>query len=101
MTQQTINIGASANDATGDPIRTAFSKVNTNFTDLYTQLGNCVTASGLVSSLTPYVTTTQLSSTLSSYIPGPYENDAAAATHNVSVGSPYYQTSGQVFVRLT
>jgi len=35
MTQQTINIGASADDHTGDPIRTAFDKVNKNFNDLY------------------------------------------------------------------
>ena len=35
MTQQTINVGITANDATGDPIRTAFTKVNANFTELY------------------------------------------------------------------
>jgi hypothetical protein len=35
MTQQTIDIGAAANDGTGDPLRTAFSKVNSNFTELY------------------------------------------------------------------
>jgi len=37
MTQQTINIGSGPNDSTGDPIRTAFSKVNNNFNDLYPQ----------------------------------------------------------------
>ena len=35
MAQQTINIGTSANDGTGDPLRTAFDKVNDNFTELY------------------------------------------------------------------
>jgi hypothetical protein len=35
MTQQIINIGSSANDGTGDPLRTAFNKINTNFTELY------------------------------------------------------------------
>ena len=35
MTQQIINVGTTANDATGDPIRTAFTKVNANFTELY------------------------------------------------------------------
>jgi len=35
MAKQTINIGASANDGTGDPLRTAFDKVNSNFTELY------------------------------------------------------------------
>ena len=35
MAKQTINIGASANDGTGDPLRIAFDKVNSNFTELY------------------------------------------------------------------
>jgi len=35
MAQQTINIGTTANDHTGDPLRTAFQKINSNFTDLY------------------------------------------------------------------
>jgi len=35
MTQQIINIGQSPNDTSGDPLRTAFGKVNANFTDLY------------------------------------------------------------------
>jgi len=39
MAQQLINVGASANDRSGDPLRTAFTKVNTNFTDLYNQIG--------------------------------------------------------------
>jgi hypothetical protein len=35
MSQQVINIGASANDGTGDPLRTAFTKCNQNFAELY------------------------------------------------------------------
>jgi hypothetical protein len=38
MTQQTINLGTTANDGSGDPLRTAFTKINANFTDLYTQI---------------------------------------------------------------
>ena len=38
MAQQNINIGSSANKGDGDPIRTAFSKAENNFTDLYTRL---------------------------------------------------------------
>lgn len=38
MAKQTINIGSSANDGTGDPLRTAFSKVNSNFTEVYNNL---------------------------------------------------------------
>jgi len=36
LAKQTINIGAAPNDGTGDPIRDAFSKVNDNFTEIYT-----------------------------------------------------------------
>jgi len=35
MTQQLIGVGSSANDKSGDPYRTAFQKVNANFTDVY------------------------------------------------------------------
>ena len=35
MAKQTINLGTSANDGTGDPLRTAFDKINDNFTELY------------------------------------------------------------------
>jgi len=39
MAKQTINIGSSANRGDGDPLRTAFDKVNKNFTELYSTLG--------------------------------------------------------------
>ena len=35
MAKQTINIGTAANDGTGDPLRTAFTKTNANFTEIY------------------------------------------------------------------
>lgn len=35
MAQQIINTGALANDNTGDPLRTALTKANENFTELY------------------------------------------------------------------
>jgi len=36
MTQQIIDIGANANDGTGEPLRNAFNAVNENFTEIYT-----------------------------------------------------------------
>ncbi len=36
MTEQIINVGTNPNDGTGDPLRTAFSKADADFTDLYT-----------------------------------------------------------------
>ena len=42
MALDTINIGTSANDGTGDPLRTAFTKINTMFTELYGTSGEGV-----------------------------------------------------------
>ncbi len=39
MAKQTINIGTSANDGTGDPLRSAMDKTNDNFTELYNGAG--------------------------------------------------------------
>lgn len=49
MAKQTINIGSAANDGTGDPIRTAFDKVNDNFNELYS--AGYITANTLPSSI--------------------------------------------------
>lgn len=38
MTKLTINVGAQQNDGTGDPIRLAFTKINSNFSEVYTAL---------------------------------------------------------------
>jgi len=35
MAKQTVNIGISANSGTGDPLRTAFGKLNDNFDEVY------------------------------------------------------------------
>lgn len=42
MTQQIINVGAAANDRTGDSWRDAFIKVNANTSELYTSVANNV-----------------------------------------------------------
>ncbi len=39
MAKQTINIGTSANKGDGDPLRTAFNKINLNFSELYENIG--------------------------------------------------------------
>ena len=45
MSRQNINIGALANDTTGDTLRQAGNKINSNFAELYTSLyGDSVTA---------------------------------------------------------
>lgn len=40
MTKQVLNRGAIANDGTGDTLRTASLKINQNFTEIYTKLGD-------------------------------------------------------------
>ena len=48
MARQDINIGTNANDGTGDDLRTAMQKINTNFTELYaeTSVDSGITISG-------------------------------------------------------
>ena len=50
MTRQNISTGTSANDGTGDTLRAAGTKINANFTELYTLLGgNADTLSSQIS----------------------------------------------------
>lgn len=47
MSQEIINIGTTPNSGNGDPLRTAFTKINSNFTELFTNvstLSNSVTS---------------------------------------------------------
>lgn len=48
MAQQTIGIGTTANDGTGDPVRTAFDKCNQNFNELYAPRIQAVTSAATV-----------------------------------------------------
>jgi len=50
MVKQVINVGANANDGTGDDLRTAMQKINTNFSELY---GATAEANDLVEDITP------------------------------------------------
>ena len=51
MAKQTINIGTTANDGTGDTLRAAFDKCNDNFTELYTDdagdVGSIIAGTGI------------------------------------------------------
>lgn len=40
MTKQVIGLGTTANDHTGDSLRVAGTKINANFTEIYTAIGN-------------------------------------------------------------
>ena len=58
MAKQTINIGSSVNKGDGDPLRTAFDKINDNFDELYTDtaaLEDSVTPSFTIITADDYV----------------------------------------------
>ena len=66
MAKQTINIGTTANDGTGDTLRAAFDKCNDNFTELYTDdagdVGSIIAGTGIsVDQATGNVTVTNSS----------------------------------------
>ena len=66
MAKQVINIGTTANDGTGDPIRDAFDKCNDNFTELYSDdagdVGSIIAGTGIsVNAATGDVTVTNSS----------------------------------------
>jgi len=57
MAYQSIGLGSSANDGTGDTLRAGGDKVNDNFVELYTLLG---TGSALTSGLSATATVVTL-----------------------------------------
>jgi inosine/xanthosine triphosphate pyrophosphatase family protein len=50
MAKQTINIGTSANAGDGDPLRSAFDKINDNFDEVYSDIAS-LAAGNVVSDL--------------------------------------------------
>ena len=44
MSQLVLNVGQNANDGTGDTLRDAMIKVNTNFTEIYSSAGFSLTS---------------------------------------------------------
>jgi len=48
MAKQTINRGTNANDGTGDNLRTGANKVNVNFDEIYTAIGDGTTVDGTI-----------------------------------------------------
>ena len=100
MAKQSIGIGSAANDGTGDPLRTAFDKVNDNFDEVYAndfvtnarladdavdhdQLANRYTASSSVTSATA-ITIDTSSADVFTWTAG---HSTTVAFTNVKVGS--------------
>jgi hypothetical protein len=59
--QQVINVGAVPNDGTGDPLRTAFIKINDNFTNLFATTTTFSTANTIGSSPGQIIYSSELS----------------------------------------
>lgn len=59
MTQKLINLGQ-ADKGNGDPLRTAFGKVNDNFTELYGAVGSSIIAGDEMLATETYVNTALL-----------------------------------------
>ena len=81
MTQQTINVGTVAGDNTGDPGRTAFQKINSNFAELYNGIGGSVLLSGVAGTNTITATST----TYSAYFTGSTVSFVAAGANTGAV----------------
>lgn len=81
MAKQIVNIGTVPNDGTGDPLRSSFEKVNSNFDELYGQTGFGSYVDGIYTVGSPLVitantdtdlpnrATTRIESQLPNYIP--------------------------------
>ncbi len=76
MARLNINIGTTANDKTGDPLRTAFDKVNQNFVELYAHVGADVQIPSQTNNGGKYLTTNGTTLSWSESFSGDY-NDLA------------------------
>ena len=101
MAKQVINIGTVANDGTGDPLRTAFDKVNDNFTELYNDDAgdvNSVTGSGgLTASPTTGAVVVSLNDDSITYAKLGGEFTTTDAKGNVSTSATLDFATDQVF----
>jgi hypothetical protein len=73
MAKQTINIGTTANDGTGDPLRDAFDKANDNFNELYQWFNDATSGNAdraVITDDSGYLTTSGVTSTELGYLSG-------------------------------
>ncbi len=95
MAKQDLNIGASPNDGTGDPLRDAMDKVNDNFGDLYTALGGNTPANIVTGGVIDYTGSNKLTflyTDLSDLPAASSYHGMFAHVHNT--GAAYYAHAG-------
>ena len=56
MAKQTVNLGTTADDGTGDNLRDGMDKVNDNFTEIYTKIGDGSSLSSGIESTSTVIT---------------------------------------------
>jgi hypothetical protein len=96
LTQQVINTGTFANDATGDPAQTAFTKCNTNFTQLFGGtftyptliVTGSVTAGSFIGPLTGAVTGNVTGNLAGNQSGGSISATTGAFSSNVTMSAP-------------
>jgi len=106
MTQQVIDVGNVANDGQGDPLRTAFTKTNDNFTELYniggiTGIANgtsniSIVEDGTVSISSANVANVFVVSGTGATNLGLLVSNNISATGNVTVGGLYFGNGSQL-----
>ena len=96
MARQTINVGTSPNARDGDPIRSAFQKVNANFTELYNTAGADIQIPAQTGNSGKYLTTN--GTTLSWVTPG-ISYTASTTAPTISAGALWFNTEeGKLYV---
>ena len=95
MAKQTINIGTTANDGTGDPLRTAFDKVNSNFTELYNDDAGDVNSVNAGTGISVDQTTGAVTVTNAGDLDTTTDN-GATTTNAITVGGLHVNSTGAV-----
>jgi len=110
MAQQVINIGNTANDGTGDPLRTAMGKINSNFSDYYTTVvinattktvafSNTITITGANGTSTSTINSTSYTGTSNNsvYLAGYLGNNYVLSTDSRTLTGNLNFTGANVF----
>ena len=90
MAKQTLGLGTTANDHTGDSLRVAGGKINNNFNELYTALGNgTALAVATVAKTGSYNDLTNVPPTAPALVAPPVSSTASGTTGQISWDANY------------
>lgn len=95
MAKQTINVGSTANDGTGDKLRDAFVKVNANFTELYSDDAGDVNSVNAGTGISVNQTTGAVTVTNTGTLDNATDN-GATTTNSITVGGLHVNSTTAV-----